>query len=576
MKSFLKYFFAGFFSLVVFFAIVVFVAKSYLEDKPEVKKHSYLVVDLYGEVLEYPPPSGMMGGMMGGSPETLHRILTNLEKACVDDKIDGVIMKISASNSAGRAMLEEMRHAIKKVKMAKKPVYAFSDYLDRDAIYLASACDSLYAPPSAFVIFTGMSAVTMHVKSMLDKLGINPNIHKIKDYKSAAEMVTREDMSPEAREMREWMLDEFWDMQMAAISQDREISVERMEELMEQAVLMAEEAKEAGLIDRLLYWHELEEMLKGEDDEELRTVCQCDYAKIEPAKLGLKGKKKIAVVHAQGMIGGRNSRIDPMFGVMMGHESVSANLRAARKDKDIAAVVFRVDSGGGEGLASDLMAHEIEVLSGVKPVVVSMVDVAASGGYYISYTASKIVADPLTVTGSIGSISGKFNMTGFYDKLGITHDYVTKGPMAMFFSDLRDFTDEERKRFQQNHWDGFNMWLADVAEHRGMTFEEAEKLAHGRVWSGRQAKANGLVDELGGLDRAIELAKELADISPDEKVTLVHYPKPSKGLLSSILGGGLSASVRWAVYQYIHRDMLGTLRDLSSGPVYLMDDAIVE
>jgi protease-4 len=222
------------------------------------------------------------------------------------------------------------------------------------------------------------------------------------------------------------------------------------------------------------------------------------------------------------------------------------------------------------------MAHEVEVLSGEKPVVVSMVDVAASGGYYIAYKANKIVADPMTITGSIGSISGKFNMTGLYDKLGVTHDYVTKGPMAMFWSDLRDFTDEEWERFQKNHWDGFNMWLADVAKFRGMTFEEAEKLAHGRVWTGRQAKANGLVDELGGLDRAIELAKELADIPADEKVTVVHYPKPAKGLLSSLLGGGLAASVRWTAYQYLHRDMFATMNDLSSGPVYMMDDTIVE
>jgi protease-4 len=576
MKSFLKYFFAGLFSLVVFFAVVVFVAKAYMEDKPEIKDHSFLVIDIYGEILEYPPPSGVMGGMMGGSPETLHRILTNLDKACVDDRIDGVIVKVSASNSAGRAKLEEMRHAIKKVRKAGKPVYAFGDYLDRDAIFLASACDSLFAPPSAYVVFTGMAGGTMHVKRMLDKLGINPNIHKIKDYKSAAEMVTREDMSAEAREMRTWMLDEFWDLQMTAISQDRGISMESMEQLMERALFLAEEARDAGLIDRLLYWQELEEMLKGEDDEELRTVCQCDYDKIKPEKLGLKGKKKIAVVHAQGMIGGRSSRVDPIFGVMMGHESVSANLRAARKDDDVAAVVFRIDSGGGESLASDLMAHEVELLAGVKPVVVSMVDVAASGGYYIAYTASKIVADPQTVTGSIGSISGKFNMTGLYDKLGITHDYVTKGPMAMFYSDLRDFTDEERERHQKNHWDGFNMWLRDVAEHRGMTFEEAEVLAHGRVWSGRQAKANGLIDEVGGLDTAIELAKELAEIPADEKVTLVHYPKKDTGLLSSILGGGFSQSVQWAVYKYIHQDMLGTMRDLSSGPVYMMDETIIE
>ncbi|MFH1754254.1 MAG: signal peptide peptidase SppA [Candidatus Latescibacterota bacterium] len=576
MKSFLKYFFAGLFSLVVFFAVVVLVAKVKLEEKPSIKDHSYLVIDIYDEILEYDPPSGVMGGMMGAKPETLQRILTNLEKATVDDRIDGVIIKISAANSAGRAMLEEMRHAIKKVRKADKPVYAFGDYLDRNAIYLASACDSLFAPPSAYVVFTGMGTVTMHVKNMLDKLGINPNIHKIKDYKSAAEMVTREDMSPETKEMRSWILDEIWDLQLSAISADRGISVDKIEELMEYAVFQAEEARDAGLIDRLLYWQELEQMLKLEDDDDLRTVSQCDYEEVKPEKLGLKGKKKIVVVHAQGMIGGRKNRVDPFFGVMMGHESVSANLRAARKDDDVAAVVFRIDSGGGESLASDLIAHEVAVLGGVKPVIVSMVDVAASGGYYIAYQADKLVADPMTITGSIGSISGKFNMAGFYDKLGVTHDYVTKGANALIYSELRDFTEEERARHEANHWDGFNMWLRDVAKHRGMSFAEAEKLAHGRVWSGRQAKANGLIDEVGGLDTAIELAKEMAGIPADEKVTVLHYPERDKGLLSSLLGGGLSASVQWAVYQYIHRDMLATVREMSSGPVYMMDETIVE
>ncbi|MCP3860914.1 MAG: signal peptide peptidase SppA, partial [Phycisphaeraceae bacterium] len=236
------------------------------------------------------------------------------------------------------------------------------------------------------------------------------------------------------------------------------------------------------------------------------------YASVEPKKVGLKGKKKIAVIHAQGSIGGRESSVNPILGVMMGSDTVVRDLKAAREDDEIEAIIFRVDSGGGDALTSDLIGHEIANCAAAKPTIVSMVNVAASGGYHIAYEATKIVADNATVVGSIGSISGKFNNKELYDKLGLTRDHVAKGPNALMWSADRDFTDAERERFETDHWRGFNEWLQDVADHRGMTFEEAEKLAHGRVFTGRQSLANGLIDELGGYDRAVELAKELAEI----------------------------------------------------------------
>ena len=357
---------------------------------------------------------------------------------------------------------------------------------------------------------------------MLEKLGIRPNLHKIKDYKAAAEALIREDMSDAARENRRWMLKEYWELYTQALLEDRGLTEEQVVALMQYATFTAEEARAQGLIDEVLYWDELEDRLKRADDDELRTVCQCDYDQVEFEKLGLKGKKKVAVIHAQGTIGGRQSSTSPFTGIMMGHESVVADLKAAREDDDVVAVILRIDSGGGEALGSDLMGHAVDVTTHVKPVVASMVDLAASGGYHIAYRATKIVANPMTLTGSIGSISAKFNMHGFYDKLGITMDFETQGPMAMMWSDYRDFTDEERERFEDNHWKGFNDWLRDVADRRGMSFEEAEGLAHGRVWSGRQAKENGLIDELGGLARAIEIAKDLAEVPADEMVSVVH------------------------------------------------------
>jgi protease-4 len=574
MKSFFKSFFASLLAIIVVVLIVILIGvgvASMSGKKEPIKDGSYLVIDIYGDIQEYCPPAGIMSEIIGNKPETLQRILGNLKKAAVDDRIEGVIMKMSSSNNAGRAMLQEIRGAIKGVQEKGKKVYGFSDSIDRKTYYLASACDSIFMPPTAYINFLGLSVTTQHIRGTLDKLAINPQLHKIKDYKSAAEMIMDKKMSKSARENKEWILDEFWQMYIQAVEKDRGITESEIVAIMEMAALTTDQAKEVSLIDSVMYWSEVENMLKGADDE-LIVVSQSEYADISPRTLGFKGKKKIAVIHAQGTIGGRKSKVDPMFGIMMGHESIIEEIKKAREDDDVAAIVFRVNSPGGESLASDLMSYEIDITKKVKPVVVSMVDVAASGGYYIAYKASKIVADPMTITGSIGSISGKMNMKGLNDKLGITYDFVEKGPNALMYSPFKDFTDKQWEIFTENHWKGFNEWLGDVADHRGMSFEEAEKLAHGRVWTGRQGKENGLVDELGGLSRAIEIAKELAEIAPEEKVTLIHYPI-KKSLFETIMSGELDFAtvVNHIIYRYIRDDLAETWNMISSKKVYMMD-----
>ncbi len=568
MKAFFRSFFASLLALVVVVLMIVGIIGSKASQKPKIEDHSYLVVDVYGDIAPYYPPDGIIAEILGGGePETVHRILTNLEKAEVDDRIEGVIMKISSSNSLGAASTEEIRNAIKDVRDTGKKVYAFADALDRNSIYLAAACDSIFVPRTAYINFIGMGGGVQFVKGTLEKLGIKPNIHKIDQYKSAAEMVLREDMSPEAREMRNWIMDDMWETAMSELAADRGFGEEKIIEMMEHALFTAKEAKEAGLVDELLYWDELENMLKKEDDEKLTTVSQSSYAKVEREKLGLKGDKTIAVIHAHGMIGGRKSKTDPMLGHMMGHETVAADLRRARLDEDVAAVVFRIESGGGESLASDLIGHEVEILAGEKPVVVSMLDVAASGGYHIAYRANKIVADPMTITGSIGSISGKFNTKEFYKKLGITFDHMEKGPNALFYSSNHDFTDEQWERFVENHWADFNAWLDDVSDHRGIPLETLKTLAMGRVWTGNQAKANGLIDEVGDLDKAIEIAKELAEIPADEEVNILHFPK-KKSIVESIMGGdGGSAALRFLLYRFIREDFAQTVEMLPYHPM---------
>lgn len=573
--KFLKTFFAVVIANVALFVVVVGIAGIVVyassNKKPDIDDGSYLVIDIYGDVLAYDPPESLPSKVFGGSPETLHRILENLEKAAVDDRIAGVVMKVSSNNSLGYAMIEEIRAAIDKVQEAGKPVYAHGEYMDRKVLFLASTCDSIFIPEIGEMWLTGMGLERSFVKNALDKLGIEPNIHRIKEYKSAAEIVLREDMSPESREMAGWMLDDFWNMQISAIAAGRGMTEDELVGHMETVLFTADEALEAGLVDGLAYWSDLKERLKGEDDEEFKGVTQGEYAKFERKDVGLKGDKKIAVIHAHGYIGGRESRVDPALGPMMGHQTVVSQFRAAAKDADVAAIVFRVDSGGGESLTGDIIGREVERTAREKPVIVSMVDVAASGGYSISYRATKMVADRMTVTGSIGSISGKFNTAAMWNKVGITFDAATKGPNALFWSAHYNFTDEQRERFEETHWAGVNHWMQDIADHRGMTFEEIEALAHGRVWTGRQAKANGLVDDVGGLDRAIEIAKEEAKIPADEEVTLEHFPK-KKGMLAMITGGDSPTTIAsWMLYRLIHHDLAQTLHAVTAGRLAVWD-----
>lgn len=560
MKSFFVAFVGALLAIIVLVLLVGSIGGYIASKQPAIEDRSWLIVEMYGDLLEYDPPGGIMSQLVDSDVETLQRILDNLEKAAVDDRIEGVIFKVAAGNSVGTAMLQEIRGAIRRVQDTDKKVLVWAESFDRQDYLLLAACDEVLVPPTAYIGFTGFSSETLHVKRAFDKLGIKPNIHKIKDYKSAAETVIREDMSEPAREMRGWIMDEMWETLLETLAADRGFDEEKIVELMQHAYFTADEALDSGLIDRIAYWDELETELKGADEDALRSVSQGRYADVLRSKLDLDGDKTIAVIHAQGLIIGRRNDVNPLLGLTMGHESIIAEFRRARLDEDVAAIVFRVDSPGGDALASDLMGHEVEITVGVKPVVVSMVNVAASGGYHISYRASKIVADPMTITGSIGSISGKFNMKGFYEKLGITFDHVERGPMATIESDLRDFTPEERARFEENHWNGFNDWLRDVAEHRDMSFEDAEKLAHGRVWTGRQAVANGLVDEIGDLKHAIELAGQLAGIPADEQVTVEHFPK-QKGLLESLMSGDNAAATaaHWIVYRTIREDVAETL-----------------
>ncbi len=537
----------------------------------KVDKGSWLVLDLYGALHEYHLPSGPLAMVTGGGDVTLQDMLDDLGKAALDDRIDGVIFKISSSNDAGWAKLQELRQAVDKVQAAGKPVYAWGDALDLRALYLAAGCNKVMMPTGGYFQFKGMGRKMPYLRGVLDKLGIIPHLHKIKDYKAAAELVMDKGMSEAVRENEGALLDDTWEMVLDAIGTERGLSRDKLLELMNYAEFTPTEAQQAGLIDECIYMQELTERLAGDEakDKRLKTIGAADYAQVSWKDVGLHTGQTIAVVHAQGNIGGRENRVDPVLGVMMGHDSIVRELQRCRYDDKVKAVVFRIDSGGGESLASDLMAHEVGKLAQVKPVVVSMVDVAGSGGYYIAYQATKLVADPLTVTGSIGSINGFFDMKGFYDKIGLTKDGLSKGPMAELGTDTREPTPEEWQRFTDAHWISYNEWLQDVAKHRGWTMDEARGYAYGRVFTGNQAMRIGMVDTVGNLDDAVALAAGLAGLDASEAPRVVHLPE-KQDFLDSVLhqGNGVDDPVAMAVdaalYRQVHMRLQETLRYLAT------------
>jgi protease-4 len=484
-----------------------------------------------------------------------------------DDRIDGVVLQLSASNDAGRGKLEEIRRGIARVREAGKPVLAFADNIDLDVFFTAAACDSFFCPPPAYIVVTGLDTSHPHVKRALAKLGIEPHVSAIKDYKSAAQVITRDDLTPEARANKEWILDEFMDLYVEGLAEGRGIDAGGLQVIMEKVEFLSREALNLGMVDGVMYWDELAERFQQEGDDSPRIVAGSRYAKEDPEDLDLGGDKKIAVIHAQGNIGGRTNGINPLMGMMMGHETINTELKRALEDEDVAAIVLRIDSGGGESLASDLMGHMVEQVGKVKPVVVSMVDVAASGGYSMAYRANWLMADNMTITGSIGSITAKFDMTGLFDKLGINFSHVTNGPNARYYGADRGFTEEEFARFEERHNASFHVWVEGVAAHRGMTVDQVESLGQGRIWTGRQAAANGLIDEVGGLWEAVEAARRLADIPADTETGLWHLPE-KQDLFASLLSGdaeALTMAGRWLVYRSVREDLQQAQHGLETG-----------
>ncbi|HYE14733.1 MAG TPA: signal peptide peptidase SppA, partial [Pyrinomonadaceae bacterium] len=373
--------------------------------------------------------------------------------------------------------------------------------------------------------------------------------------KNAPERFTRKEMSEGERETLTSLLDEIYGRYVSAVAEARRKSAEDIKALIDNAPHNAQDAQRAGLIDGAAYREEVEGELKKrlgyKDDEKLRKVTAGDYRRVSPESLGLNQGERVALIFAAGPIVPGSSSDDSFGGEqMIGSDTVVKALNDARDDKTVKAIVLRVDSPGGSMYPSDLIWKAVEEAKKKKPVVISMSDLAASGGYYVSMGANKIVAHPLTLTGSIGIYAYKPVMAGFYDWIGVTSEYMLRGKNAGIFRETEKFTDEERKKFQsvldRAYW---NEFLPKVAQGRRFANVEAvHAIAQGRVWTGAQARERGLVDEFGGLDRAVEVAKELAGIPADKGVQRVIFPAP-RSFFQQLFQEEPDASVRAQMQQ---------------------------
>ncbi|HET9232883.1 MAG TPA: signal peptide peptidase SppA [Candidatus Eisenbacteria bacterium] len=579
--SFFRVVAAVLFGIVLFFLGLCAAVYVKWGQAPSVKKDSILVLNLGGPFPEY-PAGGFTSGLLADPFPSIHSVREQLVKAAVDERVRGVLLVVDRPG-AGYAGLDEMRSGIRKVREAGKPVWAWSDFVDLKGLYLASACDSFFVHPTGYTFLGGMYVERTYVAGTLEKLGIEPQFARVESYKSAVETFTRKDMSPQDREMTGWLLSDIYPRVTRTIAEGfnpplRPVSdpspmmpeISAIVAAMERTVMHAGDLVGFGLADGAREWDQMRDALpRAKGDKKPRLLAASTYEQVPATKVGLKGKKTIAVVHAEGIIAGEESSSDPFFGLTMGYRSVNRDLQSALDDEEVAGVILRVDSRGGDALTSDRISRMVEVVNRKKPVVASMVDVAASGGYNIAYRARRIVAGENTITGSIGIYTGKVSAHDLYNKLGVTKDGLGVGPGGDFYSDYRTWTESEYAKVSRSNWDAYRMWIENIARTRKLEVSDVDSVGRGRVWTGRQALERKLIDELGDLDAAVAAVKQEAGIDSAETVTLDHYPKP-EGFLAMLLGmspRGLPGALadRWA------RDRVESWRAMQGAELQVLD-----
>ena len=485
--------------------------------EPYVADQTYLKIELRGPIAET-SPSGIQG--LFSDSLSIRDLWYQIARAKVDRRIKGIIVKISDIET-GFAKIEQIGRFFKDFEKSKKPVVAFIEEGGLREYYLASFADKVIAFRGGMLTITGVAAEAVFLKNTLSKLGIQAEMFHIGEYKTAANQFTEDHMTPPHRESMEVLLNDIYSAVIEGIARNRHLDRQLVRQKLEESPLPMNMYLQDNFLDAIGYEDEVYAQLKNRFPQvSFRT-----YAKTTSPN-PFVGAQKIAVIFASGQIMPGKSGGQSVFGDdVLGSDSLAEQLRSARNNYSVRAVVLRIDSPGGSAVASDVILREAELLAKKKPLVISMSDLAASGGYWITLSSSKTMALPETITGSIGVLSGKFVMKGLYDKLGITKELVKTTKYSGMFSDYHPFSDDEKGKIMAEMETIYSEFLKKVALNRKKTVAEIDKIARGRVWSGDSALRLNLIDQIGGLSDAILEARKLARIPDSEGFGVRIYPQ---------------------------------------------------
>jgi protease-4 len=507
--------------------------------EPAVPSNATLVLKVGGDLAEI-APSNVVGYLRGANTPTVRTVVDNLRKAKADARVSAVLLKPTGFDSPYWAKVQEIRDAVLDFRKSGKPVYAYLEYGGDREYYLATAADRVFLMPSSPLDLTGIATYEVFLRGTLDKIGAYPDMHHIGEYKTAPNQLTEKGYTRAHKEMDEALNRDLYEQLVRGIADGRKKNETDVQRLIDDGPFLPEDALRAGLVDDVLYEDQVEEKLRGglaaagdksasaaSSSERLRKIEGDDYARVSPAAFGLNRGPRIGVIYATGTINSGRSGYDPLSGAVVGSDTLIESIRQARRDNSLRAIVVRIDSPGGSATASDAIWRELMIARkdrADRPIVASMSDLAASGGYYIALPAEVIVAQPSTLTGSIGIFGGKIVTGGVYEKLGANIGSTSIGKNAEINSPARPFNAGELRKLQEQLQAFYDQFVEKVAQSRHTSPEKIDQVAQGRVWTGRQAKENGLVDVLGGLDTAVAIAKQRAKLAPDTEVELVVYP----------------------------------------------------
>lgn len=536
-----------FFGMVMLFALV-----AAADQTPSVSSGSVLVLELSGAIPETVSGDPLMQALADEPAYDLAGAVSAIDKAAADDRIEAIWIQVR-DVSGPWATLEEIRSALVRFKENGKPIIASSnDYMMAEHEYfVASVADSVFASAQSMFEFNGFYSTAVFFQNTLEMLDVEPQIVRAGRFKSAVEPFTREDLSPENRLQLTALLESQNDVFMNAIAESRRTTVDELNAIVEErAVIAAKDAHSLGLLDGLLYEDEVIDLIKqriGIDaDDDLETVSVPAYSRVPASDAGLDVNRdgEIAVVYAEGTImSGESQRPSPVADATLGAETIKEALEEARENDRVSAVVVRIHSPGGSASASDEIWRAVRLTAEEKPVVVSMGGLAASGGYWIATGAETIVADPLTLTGSIGVFAMLFDVSGFFNnKLGVTFDDIQTAPYADIFSGIRQLEDHERALLEGWVDQTYQDFLDRVSQSRGLEIADVDSIGQGRIWTGTQAVEVGLVDTLGTLKDAIRIAARKAELG-DGPYRIRILPRP-KTFLEQLQAGMNARAVK--------------------------------